>query len=51
MLNTEGTRPLSWYGNQAPDYLDGEEADDTRPDEYDRADAILSERYDRGSDE
>ena len=47
-LNTYGTRPLSWYGDQAPD--DGEEVEDTRPDEYDRDDARLHERYDRGSD-
>ena len=49
MLNTYGTRPLSWYADQAPD--DGEESERDRPDEYDRADAILSERYDRRSDD
>ena len=42
-LNTYGTRPLSWYAEQAED--DEEEADRDR--DADRADEVLHERYER----
>ena len=37
MLDTTGTRPLSWYADQSPDFLDGEEREmDDREDALER---------------
>lgn len=55
MPETTGTRPLSWYAEQAPDYLDGEEEDRDADDraerrEIQRAKLLRCVRRSRGNE-